>query len=129
MLAQKQDQCGSSLPPLEASEDQRRDPRVTTYNVVEIHSETGELMTGATIREISKRGAQLRLKSGITMPKRIWVRWPAGQLSTMATLRWAAGQDIGVEFDEEVRMPKQRPSAEQRIQMIASQFAGKPLRR
>ena len=129
MLAQKQEQCGLGLPPSEASDDQRRDPRVTTYNVVEIRSETGELMTEATIREISKRGAQLQLKSGITMPKRFRVRWPTGQLSTMATLRWAAGHDIGVEFDEEVRMPKQRPSAEQRIKVIASHIAGKPVRR
>ncbi len=124
-LSNKKEKSGSDSDTPGTGDDLRRDPRITTYNIVEICGEAGELITAATIREISKRGAQLQLSSWITLPKRIRVHSRTGQLSTMATLKWAAGLEIGVEFDEDVKVPRQRPSAEERIRVVTSRIAGK----
>ena len=127
-LSNKKEKSGSDSDTPGTGDDLRRDPRITTYNIVEICGEAGEFITAATIREISKRGAHLQLSSWIALPKRIRVHSRTGQMSNMATLKWTAGLDIGVEFDEDVRVPRQRPSAEERIRVVTSHLAGKPVR-
>ncbi len=82
--------------------DSRRAPRISTDNIVEIYGEAGEFITSATIQEISAQDAQLGLNSWISLPKRIQVRSKIRNVNAKATLKWAAGLDIGVEFDEVV---------------------------
>ena len=106
----------------------RRDPRITTFGFVEVCSENGEPLMDATVREISKRGAQLRLKSTHRLPQRLLIRSSTGQSSNTATLRWVSGVSIGVEFDEEVSVPRKRPDAEERIRIVTSHLVGKPVR-
>lgn len=106
----------------------RQDLRIATFGFVEVCSESGEPLTEATVREISKRGAQLRLKSSHKLPQRLLVRWPTGQSSTMATLRWLSGVSIGVEFDDEINVPRKRPDPEERIRIVTSHLVGKPVR-
>jgi len=102
----------------------RCDARIATFNFVEVCNENGEPLTDATVREISKQGAQLRLKSSRKLPERLLLRSPIDRSYNIATLKWISGVSIGVEFDEDVRVPKKRPDPEERIRIVASHFAG-----
>ena len=82
--------------------DSGRAPRISTDNIVEIYGEAGEFITSATIQDISERDAKLGLNSWISLPKRIRVHSKVRNVNAKATLKWAAGLDIGVEFDEDV---------------------------
>ena len=82
--------------------DSRRAPPISTDNIVEIYGEAGEFITSATIQEISEQDAKLGLNAWISLPKRIQVRSKIRNVNAKATLKWAAGLDIGVEFDENV---------------------------
>jgi hypothetical protein len=106
----------------------RRHPRLPTFSFVEICSEDGDLLMEATVREISKRGAQLRVKTSKLLPERFLVRSTKDQFSKMATVMWVSGASVGIEFDEEVSVSKSPPDAEERIRVFTSHLAGKPLR-
>jgi hypothetical protein len=106
----------------------RHHPRLPTFSFVEICSEDGDLLMEATVREISKRGAQLRFKTSKWLPERFFVRSTTNQFSKMATVKWISGPSVGVEFDEDVNIKKGPPDAEERIRVVASHLAGKPLR-
>ena len=107
---------------------QRREARMTMFGIVDLYAETGALLANATMREISKTGAQLRLKSPIKLPKRIRIRSSGNGQSYMATVKWMSGISFGVEFDEEVKVPKQRPNSEERIRIVTSHLMGKSVR-
>lgn len=77
----------------------RREVRFATFDFVEICDENGERLSAATIRELSKTGARLRLRSSKILPKRLLLSWPERQLSRLATLVWIDGPSIGIEFD------------------------------
>jgi hypothetical protein len=79
----------------------------------------------ATLREISARGAQLRLRRSIELPERLAIRLEPDLSCRPATLRWKSGASIGVEFDHEIETVKTPRDAEERIQVICAHLAGK----
>ncbi len=101
----------------------RRDARIATYRVVDICSECGEILTGATIRDLSKNGALIQLKSREQLPARLVVRSPVEPSVNGATLKWALAQSAGVEFDNEVSVPDGPPDINERIRVISSHIA------
>ena len=107
---------------------QRREARMTMFGIVDLYDENGVLLANATMREISKTGAQLRLKSPVKLPKRIRICSSGNRQSYMATVKWVSGMRFGVEFDEAVKVPKQRPNSEERIRIVTSHLMGKPVR-
>lgn len=103
----------------------RGDVRLATFGFVNVCHETGEYVTEATIRDQSRRGAQIRLRTSKGLPKRIIIEWSVGNLSRKATVRWVNGASIGVEFDEEIEMPGNRPGADARMSFVRSHIFGR----
>lgn len=101
----------------------RRVSRIATYRFVDVCSECGEVLTEATIRNLSKNGALLRLKSQKKLPARLLVRSPVEHSVNAATLRWTSAQSAGVEFDNEVSAPNGPPDVHERIRVISSHLA------
>jgi len=103
----------------------RDDVRLATFGFVNVCCETGEFITEATIRDQSRKGAQIRLRISKDLPKRIIIECQVGNLSRKATVRTINGASIGVEFDEEIDVPRNRPSADARMRFVKSHVFGK----
>ncbi|HSM40357.1 MAG TPA: hypothetical protein VK862_06375 [Afifellaceae bacterium] len=101
----------------------RRDARIATYQHVDICSEHGEVLVEATIRDLSKYGALLQLKSQKKLPARLLVRSPVEHSVNVATLKWKSARSAGVEFDEQVSVPKSPPDLYERTRVISSYLA------
>jgi hypothetical protein len=83
---------------------QRREVRFSTFGFVEICDELGESLSSATVRELSQKGAHLRLRVSTILPKRLLITWPNKQLSRTATVIWINGASIGIEFDGQIEL-------------------------
>ena len=106
----------------------RRETRMAMIGFVDLFDDSGEPLANATMREISKTGAQLQLKSPAKLPQRILIRSSSNRECHMATVKWVSGNNFGVEFDEVVKVPNKKPNAEERIRIVTSHLAGKAVR-
>ena len=79
----------------------RQHPRMQTFGFVEICRDDGTPLMEATIRDISRKGAQLRLSYTANLPKRFIIRSVQDHSQKRAMLKWRLGTGIGVEFDDE----------------------------
>ena len=70
------------------------------FSFAEICDADGTLIGEATIRELSRNGANLRLKSVIDLPEKLIIRSRPGRNAYPARLIWMSGVSIGVEFDK-----------------------------
>jgi len=101
---------------------------MATFSFVEVCTQHAEPLTEATIREVSRKGARLRLKSPKKLPERLLVRSIADQSCRMATVKWVSGVNIGLEFVEEASALKSRPDADERIRVVTSHLVGRLIR-
>jgi hypothetical protein len=74
----------------------RREMRVRT-RAPAIISPDAEPITCA-VRDLSERGARLRLRRAASVPDRFEILFPETGTRRLALLRWTDGQEIGVEF-------------------------------
>ena len=79
----------------------RRHPRLQTFSFIEICKQDGTPLMEATIREISSKGAQLKLSGAQKLPDRFIIRSEHDRSQIRATLIWQSDASIGVEFEDE----------------------------
>ena len=78
--------------------DQRREPRFPTFFFANLKRESGEPFMEGTVRDISKNGAQVRIKSTDGIPSRLIIVSMSDNSQKTAVVRWLNGASIGLEF-------------------------------
>jgi hypothetical protein len=101
---------------------ERAHRRMPTFAVVEILALNGAMLERATVRDISKKGALLRLVISQPLPDSILIWFPADRLEIKATIRWRREDSIGVEFDGEIELPARLTQKKGRAEVVASHF-------
>ena len=102
---------------------ERAHRRIPTFAVVEILTLKGALLERATVRDISKKGALLRLVIQQPLPDAVLLWFPADRLEIKATIRWRREESIGVEFDNEIELPARLTQKKKgRAEVVASHF-------
>jgi hypothetical protein len=99
---------------------ERRDERYPAFVYVEISALNGAPLAAATVHEISKSGAQIKLQSDQTLPERIHLWFPRHSTNVDATIRWSSDRRIGVEFDEPIEIPTSASSRKDRIDVVTA---------
>jgi hypothetical protein len=108
---------------------ERTHRRIPTFTVVEILALNGTLFERATVRDISKKGALLRLVISQPLPDAVLLWFPADRLEVKATIRWRRDDSIGVEFDSAIELPARLTQKKKgRAEVIASHFQAAPVR-
>jgi len=98
----------------------RRDERHPAFVYVEISALNGAPLAAATVHEISKSGAQIKLQSDQSLPERIHLWFPRHSTNVDATIRWTSDRRIGVEFDEPIEIPTGSSSRKDRIDVVTA---------
>ena len=101
---------------------ERRDQRIPTFGVVEIHNYYGSVLERATLRDLSVNGALIQLGTSQQLPDTITLWFPIDRIEKTATIRWRKGKSIGVEFAEPIVIPDRLEHRKDRAAVIASYF-------
>jgi hypothetical protein len=99
---------------------ERKDERFPAFVYVEISAINGAPLAAATVHEISRSGAQIKLQSTLSLPERIHLWFPRHSTNVDATIRWNSDDYIGVEFDEPIELPTGNPTRKNRIDVVTS---------
>jgi hypothetical protein len=97
---------------------QRKDERYPAFVYVEISALNGAPLAAATVHEISRSGAQIKLQSDQSLPERIHLWFPRHSIKVDATIRWSSDRQIGVEFDESIAIPTSGTGRKDRIDVV-----------
>ena len=101
---------------------ERKDKRIPTFGVVEIHNHHGSVLERATMRDLSINGALIQLATSQRLPDTITLWFPTDRIEKKATIRWRKDMSIGVEFDDPIIIPERLEHRRSRAEVVASYF-------
>ena len=101
---------------------ERKQPRLSTFAIVEVRNDRGSLLRRANVRDLSDDGALLRLPSKEPLPDSVTLFFPADGLEKTAKVRWQEECSAGIEFNAPIVIPERLRSRKNRAEVIAAHF-------
>lgn len=100
----------------------RGEKRYPTFSSIDVLTQDGDLITDATLRDISAAGALVRHANKHILPKRICLRIPVLEQTVNATVVWSSETEIGLRFDTMIDLSPLVDRKRNRLETVALHF-------
>lgn len=100
----------------------RGEKRFPTFSSIDVLTQDGDLITEATLRDISVAGALVRHTNTHALPKKIRLRIPVLEQTVDATIVWSSETEFGLRFDTNVDLSSLVDRKRNRLETVALHF-------